>query len=321
MRTRSYLLCRIINLGDSTSPDLKFTDVSSYGYMTSDNNYSGSITANTKIDYASDKVELSYHKDGSTLYKCNIKGGDKPWRSNYMHAGFRQIPIANCKDILPLVIFQIRRPEIYRTKKLEQPTPNKKVYICNNDILFTEKQSLFAVIYVRNRNIPLTQVSTKDYYSDILSELNHDIDLCIFICRHNYPVPKPYFDIGLKGWITPYACNSVSFCNQRALFDELTSKLNNNIFDRAFAIFMNILGDGNLFHLTEDRLLILDEIDVFFSNIANPIIYKPYFVRFVFELVGNNPQSFINQSSLEKQKTLKMVWDTILKEGKERKWF
>lgn len=321
MQTRSYLLCRVINMGDSVNPDLKFTDVSSYGYMTESGRDDGTLTPDQKIDYASDKVELSYHKDGSPLYKCSIKGNYSPWRSNYMHPGFRQVPISECEDLLPIIVFQIRRPEIYKTKKIESTEAKKRVYVCSNEFLFTEKQPLFAVIYLRHKKVPLTLISTKDYYSDILAELTKNIDLCIFICRHTYPAPIPYYDNGLNCWITPYACNSISFCNQRALLDELTSKLNRNIFDRAFALFIGILSDGKVFHLTEEKLLILDEVDIFFEQIKNPIVQKPHFARFVLEIFGNNPQSFFKLSSEEKQQTLLSVWRIIISEGTQRNWF
>ena len=319
--SRSYLLCRIINIGDSINPDLKFTDVSSYGYITSNGRYDGGLTPDVKIDFATNQIELSYHRDGSPLYKSPIKGGDKPWRSNYMQQGFRQNIITECTTILPLIIFQIRNPKIYKNHLIESGTNKKKVFICYNDILFNDEQSLFAVIYVRNKIIPLSKVTTKDYYSDILAELTEKLDLCVFICRHSYPLPKPYYDNGLKGWITPYPCNTVSFCDQQALFDELVLKLHNNIFDRVFAYFMDIIGDGKLVHLDEEKLLILDEIDIFFEKLESPVIHKPEFARFVFEVFKGNLKDFNSQTSLSKQRSLEVIWRAILKEGKQRNWF
>ncbi len=319
--TRNYLICRIINMGDSIFPDLKFTGVSSYGFMTNGGRVDGTLTPDVKIDYASNKIELSYHKDGSPLYKSQIKVGNTPWYSNYMQPGFRQIQIKDCNELLPLVIFQIRKPESYKSTNVDTERTKRKVYICSNEILFTEKQPLFAVIYIRNKKIPLTQIPTKDYYSDILAGLTADTDLCIFICRQNYPAPTPYYDKGFKSWITPYPCNSVSFCDQRALFDELVSKLHRNIFDKAFACFINVLGDGKLLHLTEEKLLILDDIDAFFDRIENTIIHKPQFARFVFEVYRANPQEFISKSPTIKQETLKNIWNIILAEGKRRNWF
>lgn len=308
-------------MGDSTTPDLKFTDVSSYGFITKNSRYDGGLTPEVEIDYATKQIELSYHKDGSPLYKSQVKGSDTPWHSNFMQQGFRQNPITDCTDILPLVIFQIRNPKIYKKQLIESATNKKKVFICHNDFLFNDEQSLFAVLYVRNKIIPLSKVTTKDYYSDIIAELTENLDLCIFICRHSYPLPKPYYDNELKGWITPYPCNSVSFCDQKALFDELVLKLHNNIFDRGFARFMDIIGDGALVHLNEEKLLILDEIDIFFEKIESPVIHKPEFARFVFEVFKGNPNEFNSQTSLIKQRSLKAIWDTILKEGKYRNWF
>lgn len=319
--TRYYLLCRIVNMGDSRSPDLKFTDVSDYGYITKVGRYDGAIKPEDEIDFASKKVELSYHKDGSPLYKSQNKGNYKPWYSNFMQPGFRQIPINDCSDILPLINFQIRRPEIYKSAKLDTESTKRKVYICTNKILFTEEQQLFAVIYVRHKHIPLTRISTNDYYSDILARISDETDLCIFICRHSYPAPKPYYDLRFKRWITPYPCNSVSFCNQKSLFDEMVTKLHHNIFDGAFATYINILGDGELFHLTEEKLLVLDEIDIFFEGIVNPVVHKPEFTKFVFEIFKYNPQEFISKPFQDRQMALKAIWDTILYEGKQRNWF
>lgn len=319
--SRSYLLCRVINMGDHTNPDLKFTDISSYGFFTKNGRYDGALPPDVEIDYASKQIELSYHKDGSPLYKSPIKGGHTPWRSNYMKPGYRQHLITDCTDILPLIIFKIRNPKIYKSQLIESATNKKKVFICSNDILFNDEQSLFAVIYVRNKIIPLSKVTTNDYYSDILIELTETLDLCIFICRHSYPLPKPYYDNGLKGWITPYPCNSVSFCDQKALFDELVLKLHNNIFDIGVAYSMDIIGDGKLVHLDEAKLLILDEIDIFFEKLESPVISKPEFARFVFEVFKGDPNEFNSQLSLIKQRSLGAIWNTILKEGKQRNWF
>lgn len=87
----------------------------------------------------------------------------------------------------------------------------------------------------------------------------------MYIYLHTYiPFPPaPYYDKELKGWITPYPCNSVSFCDQNSAVIELRSKLDKCIFNEIFAYFINVLSDGNIFHLTEDKLLILDEIDIF----------------------------------------------------------
>lgn len=308
-------------MGDATSPDLKITDVSSYGFIVTNSSEGGTLAPNVNIRFGANNFELSYHKDGSPLYKSLIKGNPKPWRSNYLQQGYRQIPITNCIDILPLVNFQIRRPEIYKSSPLDKESSKRTVYVCSNEMLFTEHQTLFAIIYARNNKIPLSQVTTKDYYSDIITSLTTDIDLCIYICRHTYPSPSPYYDKELKGWITPYPCNSVSFCDQNSAVIELKSKLDKCIFNETFAYFMNVLSDGNIFHLTEDKLLILDEIDIFFNTIHTPIIHKPQFAKFVLEIFKDNTSEFNGKSSKEKQNVLKGIWNIILIEGKNRNWF
>ena len=146
------------------------------------------------------KSEMSYHKDGSFLNK--ILDSSMPEYSNPYGKGERWTATSSIEDFQPILNIAIRRMEIYN-KSCPYPILKSKeiAYVCENDDLFEKEGSYGLILYIRNKKFPVNCYTSLKLYSDIIAELNEELDLCIFIQRYHYPAPQPYYSERFKGMI------------------------------------------------------------------------------------------------------------------------
>ena len=319
MNGRCYGLFNIIQMGTNGIVDLKITDYYN-GLAIITNNVQddekGYLTE-SEIDKSRfvNQIEMSYHKDGSFLHK--IKDRENVEYSNPYGKGERWTSTDNIDDFQPIFNIAIRRMEIYN-KSCETPILKSKevAYICENDDLFEKRGSYLVICYIRNKNIPLNRFTNSQSYSDIITSLNESLDLCIFIQRHSDPKPKPYYSEHFKGMITPYLNNSINFCNKDSAKEEMRGKLGNAVFNPIFNRFLQAMTDGNFINLTEDKLLLIDQVDIFYVGREGKLpVSKPIFIKLALSYIGDKLADFNKLPSFTKQ-ALILKWSNELEKAK-----
>ena len=158
----------------------------------------------------------------------------------------------------------------------------------------------------------------------IKGELNEELDLCIFIQRHHYPVAQPYYSEQFQCMITPYLNNSFNFCNRESAKDEMKDKFDNTIFDPTFHRFLLSMTDGKFINLSEDKLQLIDQVDILYKGHEGKMpVSKPVFIKLALNFLEGNLSEFNKQVPMIKQDLLKQ-WNKeievkIQKEQSERK--
>lgn len=250
-------------------------------------------------------VELSYHPDGSCLYK--YKDNDKNLESRFNPYGKLEkwTHTSQIEDFQPIMFMCLRQMDIY--KDIKGIKHNKKVYtyICENDDLFDMEGKYLILLYIRNKNFTVSRYTNSDSYSDIIANLNETSDLCIFIQRHTYPLPLPFYTETFKTFIMPFMYNSYSFCNRETAKREIEDKLKNAVFNPHFNQFLQLMSNGKFINLSEDKLQLIDEINLLYEKYDYDLsISKPIFINWMLHLIGKQLQLFNNYPSSKKQSIL-----------------
>ena len=314
MNGRCYGLFNIIQMGKNGIVDLKITDYYNNVLILSkgSNNERGFLTE-AEMDKSRfvQHAEMSYHKDGSFLHK--IMDGYKTEHSNPYGVGERWTTTSSIKDFQPIMNIAIRRMEIYNSSTLSPKLKSKETaYICENDDLFEKKGTYLVLLYIRNKNLPINCYTSIQLYSDVLTELNDELDLCIFIQRHSYPKPKPYYSEIFKCMVTPYLHNSINFCNKDSSKDEVKDKFDSTIFDPQFHYFLSCMTDGKFINLSEDKLQLIDEIDILYNgNEEGMPVNKAIFIKLALNYLDNKLSEFNSFPSIVKQALLQL-WNNEL---------
>lgn len=308
MDGRCYGLFNVIQMGKDGIVDLKITDYYSVMVIVSKNsNDEKGYLTEEEIDRSRFiyRAEMSYHNDGSFLHK--IKDGIKPEYSNPYGQGERWTATNSIEDFQPILNIAIRRTEIYNKSSVHPILKNKEIaYICENDDLFEKNGTYLIILYIRNKKIPLNRYTRKELYSDIITELNKELDLCIFIQRHQYTKPKPYYSKGWKSMVTPYLNNSINFCNRESSKDEMKEKFGDAIFGSITNRFLMAMTDGEFINLSEDKLQLIDEVDILYKGHEGKMpVSKPVFIKLALNFLSNKLVEFNTLSSTIKQVLLK----------------
>ena len=128
-----------------------------------------------------------------------IKDGIKPEYSNPYGQGERWTATNSIEDFQPILNIAIRRMEIYNKSSVHPILKNKEIaYICENDDLFEKNGTYLIILYIRNKKIPLNRYTRKELYSDIITELNKELDLCIFHTEVSIPKAKTILFKGVE---------------------------------------------------------------------------------------------------------------------------
>ncbi len=327
MEGLSYLLFRVVNIGTEDDPDFKFSGFSDLyiNYKSDDNGEENKgFLTEEEMDKSTfhENIEFTYHKDGSFLSK-NMDFEEKSKRyHNPYGTGTRWTPINEIQGIQPVITIAIRRMEIYHPTQIEEEREKVHNYICRNSDLFERNGQYFVVIFLKEKRMPIACFTNVQGYSDILCGINEKLDLCILFQRHSYPKAKPYYSKYFGGgWITPYLNNSITFCNKETSIDEMNDKMK-NVFDPAFSEFTRIMGEGHVVNFSEDKLKIIDIVDIIYSPIKNGTnMSKPLFVKHLLDSIPDY-EKFNTKSEQEKEKYVKtcylMAWALPLMQTKSK---
>lgn len=302
---RTYPLFNVTNIGNESAPDLKFA-----GFFDNYLVYNGNSQTGEDMGYFTEKemeqtcmhshIEFTYHNDGSFLQKDKDYKEKKNIYFNPYGKGARWTPINDITDVQPVISIAIRRMTIYRPRKPKEEDSKNHNYICKNDDFFNLDGTYLVVVFLKQANKPMSCFTTKDLYTDILCHLNKDLDICIFLQRHGYPTPQPYFTKHFGGiWIKPYQNNTITFCNKETSIDELTNR-NPQLFEPVFSDYLRRLGEGNIVNLSEDKLKIIDIIDDMYSKISTVKIHKPEFTKHLLSSI-HDYKSFNEQTIKERK--------------------
>ena len=106
--------------------------------------------------------------------------------------------------------------------------------------------------------------------------------------------------------ITPYLNNSINFCNKESVKDEMKDKFGTNIFDSKFHNFLFCMTDGKFINLSEDKLRLIDEIDILYKECEGKMsVSKPIFIKLALTFLGSKLFDFNALPSIIKQILLK----------------
>lgn len=308
MNDQYYGLFNIIQMGKYGDVDLKITDYYNNiilktecsevdkGYLTEEE-----MEASKFIKHA----EMSYHKDGSFLHK--EMDGSNTEHSNPYGQGMRWTSTNSIQDFQSVMFIAIRRMAIIKKYIcIPELKSKEKAYICENDSLFETSGTYIVILYIRNKKLTVNCYTSIQLYSDIIAELNDNLDLCIFIQRHHYPKPQPYYSKKFKSIVTPYLCNSINFCNKDTVKDEMKDKFDNTIFDLTFHMFLLAMTDNKFINLSDDKLQLIDEIDILYRGHEGKMsASKPIFIKFILKILNNSISEFNKLTPLIKQNVLR----------------
>lgn len=320
MDGRYYTLFNVIQMGANGMVDLKITDFYNKLVIATENvrdDEKGYLTEtemrNSRFVH---KTEMSYHQDGSCLHKLKDEGNRE--YSNPYGEGERWTPTDKISDFQPIFHIAIRRMEIYN-KSYETPILKSKEvpYICDNADLFEKKESYLVICYIRNKNFTINRFTTSKVYSDIIASLNQKLDLCIFIQKYSYPMPKPYYDEHFKGLITPYLNNSINFCNKEYSKEEMMDKLRNSVFNPDFNHFLYEMTNGNFFNFTEEKLQLIDQVNIFTGKGGKLSVSTPVFIKLVLSYLNDKLADFNKHPTFIKQ-ALIQKWNSELEHYKTK---
>lgn len=302
---RYFGLFNVVQLGKNGVVDLKITDLfnkmilSPVGHR--DRGYFvESDLADTRFIR---RMEMSYHKDGSLLYKFNNEGIDR--YKNPRGEGNRWVATSDISDFHPIMTMAIRRVSICKCLQDIKVESRNQIYVCENDELFGIDGGYFVVLYVRNKLWPICRYSTPKLYSDRLVELSESIDLCMFIRKCSYTKPQSYYSEEFKGNITPYLYNSFKFCDDEALKSEIRKDFANTVFSLDLNNGLEQIGGGEFVLLSEDKIKIMCEIDALYRYCADPPMGKFQFINKVLNMEEGQLFAFFKLDSLQKQQCLK----------------
>ena len=306
---RCYKLFSIIQLGKDGEVDLKITGfynnfveiakntLDDKGYHTEEEMEESRIVSH---------AEMSYHKDGSFLHK--IKDSPEPEYINPYGHEERWVRTDAIEDFQPILNIAIRRMEIFNKSSLVPALKSRETsYICENDDFFDETGTYLLILYIRNKKHTVNCYTSAKLYSDVIIELNKNLDLCIFIQRHGFPAAKPCYSKVFKCLMTPYLHNSINFCNRENAKDEMKEVLEKSVFDSKFHLFLKDLADNKLFIFSEDKVKLADQVDILYENNGCKMpISKPLFLKQALNYLGDKLSDFnkldqgIKQLLLEK---------------------
>lgn len=316
MNGRCYGLFNVIQMGEIDDVDLKITDYYSGLIIASktNGNDKGYLTEQEMDDSRFiQNAEISYHKDGSILHK--VKDGYQAEYFNPYGTGERWTSTNSIKDFQPIMSIAIRRMAIYNKSCLTPKQKSKElVYICENDDLFEPTGTYLVILYICNKNIAINRYTIAQVYSDVLVELNEQLNLCLFIQRHSWPKPQPYYSEYFKCMITPYQVNSISFCNRDTSKDEMRDKFENTIFNPVLHKFLSVMTDNQFINLTEDKLQVIDQVDILYKGCEGKMpVSMPFFIKLLLKYLGDNIEIFNKLPLLIKQELLKL-WNYELEQ-------
>lgn len=308
-----YLLFSVIQMKDNGIVDLKITNYYNGIAIKNANLHNDGTLSEDEMNATTynSKAEISYHADGSYLNKVkdfNIIKYQNPYGKDV-----RWTPTDKIIDFQPIINIQIHRMELYNKGFTYLPvnTSKRKSYICSCDELFDINGTYFLLLFIRNKSLPFCRCGNSQYHSDVITELNSQLDLCIFIQRHSFPIPKPYYSIHFKTWITRCAFNSINFCNKEYSKDEIMDKFGKTLFNPNLCAFLKILNDGDYYYFSEDKLKVIDAIEDFYSSSESKKISKPLFMRTVLDLLGDQISLFNTFSTINKVQILSNIYANL----------
>ena len=94
--------------------------------------------------------------------------------------------------------------------------------------------------------------------------------------------------------------------------NEILDILKNAVFDPVFNHFLQVMTDGNFINLTEDKLKLIDQIDIFYSGKESQLpVSKPFFIKLALNYLGDKLVEFNKLPSNMKQNLIHL-WNNEL---------
>ena len=312
MNGHSFKMFKVIQMGKDGVIDLKITDfynciaLSTKQTFLDDNDC---LVADGDVTFVN-HMEISYHQDGSFLWKnCDAKTHCNPYG-----VGERWIPTNEISDFLPILTIQIRsmRPYSEYFKTIPSDKGHNIFYECKCDNLFDFQGTYFLMLMIVDKKMPFCCFGTRYTFSDKIIELNDDFNLCLFICRHNYPKPRPYFSTRLNCYVTPSINNIICPPNREHCKKTIREQLSFGLFNPSFFKLFQIIFEGKYFCLTDDLCKLFDSIDSFFpandeTSFCINAFLKKEIIREVEDIALFNKKDVGEKEKFFKKKILEIV--------------
>ena len=85
-----------------------------------------------------------------------------------------------------------------------------------------------------------------------------------------------------------------------------------NLFDSSFNKFLNLMTEGKFINLTEDKLQLIDQVDIFYNGKEGKMpVSKPVFIRLAMNYLGDKLIEF-NKLPLSVKQNLMQQWNREL---------
>lgn len=304
---KCYRLLEAINFGSKTEPELKIKGLTETYMQTKDDQhrFDGKFHEGQLIRFIDGKyVEFTYHKDGSILSEVALPTGKEYF--NAYGQGERWTPIAEISTYQPVMIFQILSLAHYHPAFIEEKYGLKN-YVVKNERLFEfdRGQGVFVLVYLKHKDYPLAKYCFDDTnYSDVLMKFGENLELCIFIQKQRDP--------DNAGSLR----NNFTFVDRLDGYEYLSSVLNNHIFDKTFAGFMNVVQEGGCyFDISEKMMQVIELVDPLYVQLkqtgAPVFVHKPVLVRKLLDSLNGEYDGYLSQSNEKQMQYVVSLYQTM----------
>ena len=288
-----FKLFEAINFGTKSEPQLKIKGLTeTYMQIRDDQRrFDGNIHVGQYIRFVDGNyVEFTYHKDGSILAETILPQGKKEYHNPY-GKDERWTPMADISTFQPVMVLQILSLTTYREAFIEEKYGSKN-YVVKNDHFFDFErgQGMMVLIYLKHKDYPLARYCFENNYSDVLMKFGNILELCIFIQRQIHPEN-----------VDSMIRNSFRFVDRLDGYDYITSVLRDRIFDKNFAVFMNIVQERDMyFDISETMMQVIESVDPlydFFKAERVPIqVHKPVIVRALLDCLDGKYDDYLKMT-------------------------
>ncbi len=288
-----FKLFEAINFGTKSEPQLKIKGLTeTYMQIRDDQRrFDGNIRVGQYIRFVDgDHVEFTYHKDGSILAETIQPQGKKEYHNPY-GKDERWTPIADITTYQPVMVLQILSLAPYHEAFIEEKYGSKNYVVKNGRFFdFERGQGMMVLIYLKHMDYPLARYCFENNYSDVLMKFGDHLELCIFIQRQMHPEN-----------VDSMISNSFRFVDRLDGYDYITSVLRDRIFDKNFALFMNIVQEGDkYFDISETMMQVIESVDPFYNKLiedkAPILIHKPTLVRALLDVLDGKYDEYLKMS-------------------------
>lgn len=262
-------LFNVTNIGTEINPEFKFSGFSNnfFSIPTLEEHDPGIISCTEyQNSYFTHNFELTYHKDGAMMTKIKYEDGSI-FRNNPYGKNSVWTPVDDISDVQPVFIINIKAPELFPLINLKQENSHRHNYIIENNELFQVNRGYFVFVYIKEKNIKILRTTNSNLYSDIICNINKDLDLCVYVNVTDFDREKSSRDICINGdrIFFSQVYNAYEFCDKENV-SELIKKKMDFVFDEHLCDLANKLWGDSMWEMTDGNIKKLKMLESSLNN-------------------------------------------------------